>query len=224
MTPEKWDCYLSICRKVESGGKGDDVTRDPNDLRMQGEFIDRFATYLPPTTDGRPSRVLAPGGVTEAVMLAQRGYEVHALVLGADNAQWIESHGLQNLHCEEQDAHDLEYPPGYFDGYFTVQVHEHWISPYVHIGEVRYCMRDGGIVFVDAAGTTNPAMRQIWHTNLVPQQQVLEQWQYFGYAERWRGSDGDDRPQFIFEKLPIDHPDFANGGYVRHIMEARARL
>lgn len=225
MTPEKWDAYLSICRKVETAGSGDDVSRDPRDLRMQQNFISTFAGFL------SRGRVLAPGAITEAVMLAERGYDVHTLVLGADNVKWFEAHqpagkgfGGGEVFVRERDAHDLDYPANFFDGYFTVQVHEHWISPYVHIGEVRYCMRDGGIVFVDAAGTINPDMRQIWHTNLVPEQQVKEQWEYWGFKERWRGTSGDERPQFIFEKLPAGHPEFKNSSYVDHIMRARAAL
>jgi hypothetical protein len=220
MTPEKWDVYLSICRKVETDGVGDDVSRDPRDLAMQREFIDTFAAFLP------SGRVLAPGAITEAVMLAERGYDVHALVLGADNVRWLEEHKPANsrLTARERDAHDLDYPPDYFDGYFTIQTHEHWISPYVHIGEVRYCMRDGGIVFVDAAGTINPAMRQIWHTSLMPARELAFSWAYWGYKERWRGPYGDERPQFIFEKLPAGHPEFTNSGYIDHVMAARSRL
>jgi SAM-dependent methyltransferase len=227
VTPEKWNVYLSICRKVETAGAGDDVSRDPRDLAMQHAFIDRFGLYLHPVVSGRASRVLAPGAVSEAVMLAEAGYETHALVLGRDNAKWLEDHRPTSpavLIAREMDAHDLDYPESFFDGYFTVQVHEHWISPYVHIGEVRHCLRDGGVVFVDAAGTVNPAMRQIWHTNLVPEQQVREQWEYWGFSEVWRGSEGDERPQFIFEKLPISHPAFTNSGYIEHMMQARAAL
>jgi hypothetical protein len=235
VTPEKWDAYLSICRKVETGGSGDDVSRDPRDLAMQREFIATFNTFLPcgMLGGGGFPKVLAPGAITEAIMLVEYGYDVEALVLGDDNKKYLDQWGTEQggsiighprLNARNHDAHDLDYAPNTFDGYFTVQVHEHWISPYVHIGEVRYCMRDGGIVFVDAAGTTNPDMRQIWHTNLVPEQQVKEQWEYWGFQERWRGSSGDERPQFIFEKLPIGHPDFKNSSYIEYIMKARAAL
>jgi len=224
VTPEKWDVYLSICRKVETNGAGDDVSRDPRDLVMQREFIATFARFLP------QGRVLAPGAITEAVMLAEASYDVHALVLGADNRRWLEDqramfqHRIGALTVRERDAHDLDYSPDFFDGYFTVQVHEHWISPHVHIGEVRYCMRDGGIVFVDAAGTNNPAMRQIWHTNLVNEAAVASQWEYWGFKERWRGESGNERPQFVFEKLPLRHPEFTNSSYIEHVMRARAAL
>jgi hypothetical protein len=221
MTPEKWDAYLSICRKVETGGSGDDVSRDPRDIALQQSFIAKLKEYLP------AGRVLAPGAVTDAVLLAEAGYDVHALVLGDDNLRWFDQHrSIQGgkLLSRLRDAHDLDYPADFFDAYFTCQVHEHWISPFVHIGEVRYCMRDGGIVFVDAAGTINPDMRTIWHTNLVPEMQVKLQWEYWGFQERWRGSSGDERPQFIFEKLPIGHPDFKNSSYIEHIMKARAAL
>ena len=71
MTPEKWEVYIAIARKVESNGSGDDVSRNPSDLAMQQDFIDTFARHLP-----APARVLAPGAISEAVMLAERGYVV----------------------------------------------------------------------------------------------------------------------------------------------------
>ena len=84
MTPEKWEVYIAIARKVESNGSGDDVSRNPSDLAMQQDFIDTFARHLP-----APARVLAPGAISEAAMLAERGYETHALVLGRDNVRWL---------------------------------------------------------------------------------------------------------------------------------------
>ncbi len=224
MTPEKWEVYIAIARKVESNGSGDDVSRNPSDLAMQQDFIDTFARHLP-----APARVLAPGAISEAAMLAERGYETHALVLGRDNVRWLNDARSRLpdpnlLVVRERDAHDLDYPANFFDGYFTVQVHEHWIAPHIHVGEVRYCSRDGAIAFVDACGTTNPAQRQIWHTNLVNEEQVLEQWQYWGFDERWRGNSGNARPQFVVEKLPAGHSSFKNSGYVNHIMRMRAAL
>lgn len=228
MNHQKWETYLSICRKVETQGRNADGCEDPAILAEQQRFVDHFKGFLPPRqADGRATRVLAPGAVAESLLLAAAGYEVHALVLGPDNVRWIEERksrlaapGL--LHPRELDAHDLDYPARYFDGYFTIQVHEHWIAPFIHIGEVRYCSRDGAIAFVDACGTTNEACKMIWHTNLVPERTVLEQWEFWGFKERWRGPNGDQRPQFVFEMLPMGHPEFKNSGYLQHPMAMRA--
>lgn len=223
MDHRKWETYLSLCRKVESGGRGtDDSSGDSNNVAFANGFIETFRRYLPP-----PARVLVPGGMYEAVALARLGYEVYALVMGPDNVAWLkeQAKALSQNHllvAREHDIHDLDYPAGFFDGYFSIQTHEHLLAPMVHIGEVRHCLRDGAIVFVDAAGTTNPAMRCAWHTNLVPAQQVLEQWQYWGFVERWRGSEGDDRPQFVLEMLNVDDPRFVNSGYLKWILRLRA--
>lgn len=227
MDHKKWETYLSICRKVETQGRNADGNDDPAIIAEQRGFVDRFKTFIGPTQPcGRPTRILAPGAISEALILASEGYETHALVLGPDNVKWLNDrrHTLSRpelLVAREVDAHDLDYPAKFFDGYFTVQVHEHWIAPYVHIGEVRYCSRDGAILFVDACGTTNASCKMIWHTNLVPEKTVLEQWEFWGFKERWRGGHGDQRPQFVFELLPMNHSEFKNSGYLEHVLALR---
>ncbi len=227
MDHKKWETYLSICRKVETQGRNADGNDDPAILAEQQRFVDHFKGYLSPVTEGRPTRLLAPGAISEALLLAAAGYETHALVLGPDNVKWLEDRRgslpqPELLVPREMDGHDLDYPAKFFDGYFTVQVNEHWIAPLIHIGEVRYCSRDGAILFVDACGTTNDACKMIWHTNLIGEKYVLEQWEFWGFKEKWRGPHGDQRPQFIFEMLPMDHADFKNSGYLQHVLALRA--
>lgn len=226
MDHKKWEAYLSICRKVETGGRNADGNEDPAILDQQRGFVEQFKTYLPPRTDSRATRILAPGAISEALLLAEAGYETHALVLGPDNVKWLQDRAPRLprpdlLNAREIDGHDLDYPAKFFDGYFTVQVHEHWLAPLIHIGEVRYSCRDGAILFVDACGTAE-ACKMIWHTNLVPEKTVLEQWEFWGFKERWRGPHGDQRPQFILEQLPMNHPDFKNSGYLQHVLALRA--
>jgi hypothetical protein len=227
MRHEKWEAYLSICRKVETGGRNADGCEDPAIIAEHQGFVDHFKRYLPPQIGGRPAKILAPGAISEALLLAAAGYEVHALVLGPDNVKWLEErkHRLPRpelLIARELDVHDLDYPARFFDGYFTVQVHEHLIAPLIHIGEVRYCSKDGAVLFVDACGTTNEACKMIWHTNLVPEKTVLEQWEFWGFEPIWRGPHGDQRPQFIFKMLPMDHPKFKNSGYLQHVLALRS--
>lgn len=228
MDHKKWEAYLSICRKIETQGRNADGCEDQAIISEQRGFVDRFQFFLPPTSGARPARVLAPGAVSEALLLAAAGYETHALVLGPDNVKWIEDRRAhlprpELLIPREMDGHDLDYPRGFFDGYFTAQVNEHWLSPFVHIGEVRFCSRDGAIVFVDACGQS-PACscKMIWHTNLVPERTVLDQWEFWGFKERWRGPFSDQRPQFVFEMLPMGHPEFVNSGYLQWVMRLRA--
>ncbi len=221
-----WEAYMSISRKVETGGRNADGCEDPAILAEQRRFIEHFKTYLPPMKNGEPTKILAPGAVSESLLLAEAGYETHALVLGPDNVKWInERKGKlprpELLIAKEEDAHTLDYPQKFFDGYFTVQVHEHWLAPLVHIGEVRRCSKDGAILFVDACGTTNDACKMIWHTNLIGEKYVLEQWEFWGFKKRWRGSCGDQRPQFVFEMLPMEHPEFKNSGYLQHVLALR---
>lgn len=225
MQHSKWEAYLSICRKVETGGRNADGNEDPHILDQQRQFISHFAAYLPPSTAGRTTRVLAPGAVSEALLLAEAGFETHAIVLGPDNVKWLNDRRNRLPRPElliprELDGHDLDYPAKFFDGYFTVQVNEHWLAPFIHIGEVRYCSRDSAVLFVDACGHAD-VCKMIWHTNLVPEKVVREQWEFWGFKERWRGPHGDQRPQFIFEMLPMGHPEFKNSGYLQHVMDLR---
>lgn len=223
-----WETYCAISRKIETGGRNNDGNEDPGILAEQQRFIDIFKQHLPPTRpDGQPTRILAPGAISEALLLAKAGYETHAMVLGPDNLKWLQDRRgalprPELLVPREHDAHDLrEYPEGFFDGNFSIQFHEHLISPYVYVGEVRHTVRTDGIVWVDAAGTTNPAMRMIWHTNLVPAQQVREQFEYWGFQMLWEGPHGDDRPQFIFKRLADNDINFTNRGYIQHITRLR---
>jgi hypothetical protein len=224
MTPEKWNVYLSVSTVGETWTDPKDTP--DNTIRMH-EFCNLFASLLP-----APARVLCPGGMTEAVHLTQMGYEVYALQTTPEAVAWLTERGVE---AHLRDAHDLDYIPGLFDGYFSVQVHEHWISPFIHIGEVRYCMRDGGIVFVDVCGTkeSNPANDLIWHVNLPSNENtVRDQWQFWGFDPIWKGPlvgatnepGGDGRPQWAFRKLPAGHPDFKHSGYIDRIMRARAAL
>lgn len=221
MNHKLWEAYLAIGRKVESGGRNDDWGNgSPANVQMQQGFVDLFRQHLKPL-----ARVLAPGAMREAVILAQAGYEVWSLLLGPDNVAKLAEEAAklrlsERLHVLEQDAHDLtNFEEGFFDGYFTVQFHEHLIAPCVHIGEVFHVMRPGGVLFVDACGTTNDACKMIWHTNLVPERTVLEQWQFWGFKEIWRGPYGDDRPQFILERRPAD--EGKNAGYLQWISRLR---
>ncbi len=221
MNHKDWEAHLSICRKVETGGNNSDHGEDPAILAEQQGFIDRFRQYLPP-----PARILAPGAVSEALLLARAGYEIHTILLGPDNVKWVNDRKAQLpnpalLHAYELDGHKLLGPfsENYFDGYFSIQVHEHWLSPIVHITEARFVLRDGAKVFVDACGTTNEACKMAWHVNLVPAKTVMEQWEYGGFSVLWEGPHGDNRPQFIFNKLPWGQG--RNDGYLSWVRRLR---
>lgn len=227
MDHSKWETYLALCRKVETGGRNnDDSSGSPSDLALQQDFVDTFARFLPPKRlDGTTNRVLAPGALSECILLAAAGYEVHALLLGPDNidcllAKEFDTTNGGSISVYEMDAHDLEFREGFFDGYFSIQFHEHLLSWYVHLGEAYFCMRDGAIAFVDAAGYT-PEMHMIWHTNLVPESVVADQWRFWGFKELWRGPQGDQRPQFVFEKKVLNDPTFRHGGYLQWSVRLR---
>jgi len=221
-----WEAHLSISRKVETQGRNNDGNEDPAILDQQRGFIATFAQFLPPTVNGRPARILAPGAIAEALLLAEAGYEVHALVLGPDNVKWLEDRRgrlprPELLHVREHDAHTLDYPRDHFDGYFSCQIHEHWLAPLVHIGEARMCMRDGAHVFVDACGHAD-CCKMIWHTNLVPERVVREQWEFWGFEPVWTGPHGDQRPQFIFRQRAWNDPEFKNSGYLQWVRRLRS--
>lgn len=231
MLPEKWNTYSAVCVYGEevSGSPPKENTAD--DARRR-EFVELFGRYLP-----SPARVLAPGALAEALILAEAGYDVHALQLPGPNAGWLRDRRgrlarPELLTVREVDAHDLDYAPSFFDGYFSVQFNEHLLSWFIHLGEVRYCSRVGAVAFVDACGTTNPAMNTIQHVNLVNERTVHAQWTFWGWQEVWRGplagsqgeTGGDGRPQFVFEMLPLDSPEFKHREALASIMRRRARI
>ena len=227
---KKWDVYSAICAYGEEHGSPPNENA-ADDIRRQ-EFIELFKQYLAP-----PARILAPGALAEAPLLAEAGYEIHALQLPGPNTAWLRARRdkltqPERLIIREIDAHDLDYPPNFFDGYFSVQFNEHLLSWLIHIGEVRYCSRVGAIAFIDACGTTNPAMYTVRHTNLVNEKAVHDQWNFWGWKERWRGpligsqgeTGGDNRPQFIFEMLPPDSLEFRHRECLNEIMRHRGEL
>lgn len=223
MNHKTWEAHLSLSRKVETGGRNADGCEDEPILAEMRTFIDIFRQHLAPG-----ARILAPGAVAEALLLAEAGYEVHSIVLGPDNVKWVEERRSrlsrpELLHVRELDGHQLlgVYPANYFDGYFSVQVHEHWLAPTVHVCEFHLVAKTGAIVFVDACGTTNEACKMIWHTNLVPEQTVREQWEYGGFEVLWRGPHGDNRPQFVFRARDWEDPAFKNAGYLKWMRRLR---
>jgi hypothetical protein len=231
MQREKWALYSSVFAAGE-GPDGTPPKENANDDIRRREFVEHFASWL-----GTGGRVLAPGALAEAVLLVESGFEVYAQVLPGPNATWLKSRRSTLAHPErlvvvEQDAHDLDYPADFFDGYFSVQFNEHLMSWFVHLGEVRHCMRPGAIAFVDACGTTNPAMKTIQHINLISEIGVENQWQYWGWKTLWRGplvgrlgeTGGDGRPQFVFEKLPDDSAAWAHREHLVEIMKKREGL
>ena len=231
MDIQKWNVYSRISTIGETWTDPKDT---PDNITRINEFVELFKSYLPLT-----SRVLCPGGMLDALTLADSGYVVHAIHPMMESVNWLNEKRKQlsvphRLIASHGDGHDLDFPQGYFDGYFSVQVNEHWICPLIHIGEVRHCVRDGGIVFVDACGTklSNPDNDIIWHTNLISEQEISDQWNYWGFREIWRGplvgqlgeTGGDNRPQLLFQKLPINDENFRHRKSLAEILRLRMEL
>lgn len=229
MTPRKYAIYERV---FSVGETWTDPKETPDNTIRLREWIELFGQNL-----AAPARVLVPGAMTEALALAAAGYEVHALQLGDESIAWLNERRARLARPEllvihQMDIHDLSFPKDFFDGYFSVQVNEHLMPWFVHVGEVRHCMRPGGVVFVDACGTINPAMNTVNHVNLVPEKVVREQWEFWGFAVAWRGplvgqlgeTGGDGRPQFIFTKQADDDPEWKHRNGLGEIMRARATI
>jgi hypothetical protein len=216
----QWAIYSQV---QEIGGQlVPDAKETPANEELRAAFVRVLAERLPP-----PARILAPGALMEAIHLARAGYDVYVPQLGDDNAKWLaaRSRELANpnaVHVFEMDAsapNPGELGVEQLDGYFSCQFHEHLLSPFIHVGETRRCLRDGAIVFVDACGTKaeNPDNDLACHVNLVPAAAVAHQWTYWGFRVIWTGPHGDARPQFLFEKLPWGHPEFKHSLDLRRL-------
>jgi len=211
---KKWEAYLAIHEKVETGGKGIDKTT----RKQLQPLIDIFTKYVPPQEYKHVLDIGAGFGL-ETKMLMEKGYKVTGITLGKDNIKYAkEKFGIELL---EMDMHNLKFAPNTFDAIFMCQTFEHALSPWILVLEMRFVLRDGGRVFLDVPDPDDPAMHTIWHTNLLYPNQIKSLFKRAGFKEVADLSQK-HRLKFIFEKLPDNHPDFKHyWGYIQHIYRLR---
>jgi len=222
MDKRKWEAYLAIHKKAETGGRG--VDTEPVETFFH--YVEKVKEIMPPDKYPKLLEVGAGAGdETKAFMDA--GYEVTGITFGIDNIKYAkEKYGITLL---EIDMHDL--PPFWkntFDGAIVIHTLEHALAPIVVIGELYFVLKDYGRVYVAVPDPNAEQSKVIWHTSLLYPEQVKYYFEYWGFktirSGETHGRQGWDKYEFAFEKLPPGHPDFKNWGYLQHIYRRLERL
>jgi len=203
----RWEAMLSITRKVESGGRGDDKSSG-NPAR-----VDEFFTLFPPSKYKKVLDVGAGAG-DETRLLVAKGYDVIGTTYGADNFEL----GRDVTLVEDDMQCMLSMGKGEFDAIFAVQAYEHAFSPWMALLEARRVLRDGGVLYMDLPNMARPqTSKTIWHTSpLYPSQwKDLAEKAGFTCTHDYRRSKS---YTLAFEKLPDG--EWTTWSYVKHILEA----
>jgi len=208
---------MSICRKIESDGKGADTT-DREGIR---QYVKACVDNIPPKEFPKMLD-LGAGDGTETSLLIEYGYDVTGLTLGIDNV--TEAMKKYNISLLEHDMHFLAFPPKFFDAAIYIQAFEHYLSWYVGLGELYFVLRPGARVYVDYPNPDEESMRTIWHTNLQYPQQVRWSFEYWGFQEIKYNTENDNRWQQTFERLSEGDSRFKNYGYLQHILKIRENI
>jgi len=210
-----WNSYLSICRKVETGGLGN----DHSDIEGLKYYVEEFSDYMP---SNKYNNVLALGcgDGGECKLLVDKGYKVTGITMGIDNIKMAKQ--LYNLDLIETDMNMLNFPYNTFDAIFSVQSFEHVLSPFITCIELWRILRPGGRVYVDVPDPDDDSMYAgLWHTNLLYARQIKKMFEMCGFMEI-KDFSVKHRLRFIFEKLPIEKVEKWN--YLRYIHIARDQV
>ena len=206
MNSARWNAYLAIEYKAESGGKGDDHTS----LEQVQPKVDFFKQWAPPADY---EFVFNPGcGTGESVkLLTEAGYKPIGYTLGKDNVTYAKEH--YNVDLLEQDMHMPGFNDQSFDAIYTDNVCEHTISLHILLLEFYRILRTGGRFYIDVPDPENPGIWKLqWHHTLMP----AVYWKRYveGYGFKLIHSENNGYTM-IFEKLPPEkHP---NWNYFQHI-------
>lgn len=225
MDEKRWLAYQSIHRKIETQGGGDDKIADVSPLEQvenYKRYAELFQRFAPPQKFSRLLDVGAGNGA-ETKAFIEAGYEVVAIGFGIDNVEYAKKHFDVNI--LDLDMHDLstKFKKESFDAAIVIHTFEHSISPFIFLGELYHVLVTGGKVLLDVPDFNNPAMRTIWHTNLLYPDQIEYYFNYWGFKKIFCFSGitrSQSKRQFIFEKRSPEDPDFKdNYGYLHWILD-----
>ena len=210
----KFDSYLAIQKKAETGGRGTDY--EPVEQFLH--YVEKNRKIMPPEEYPNILEIGAGAG-SETKAFMDSGYKVTGITFGEDNIRYAKEN--YDIDLTEMDMHSLNFPEGFFDGIVCIHTFEHALAPNMVIGEMRYVLRDGGRVYIPVPDVE---LKSIWHTNLLYPDQIVSMFKYWGFKEV-KSEAIADKWEFAFEKLPDDHPDFEHDwGYLRHIYAGRKSL
>lgn len=216
---KRWMIHAAINYKIETQGKGD----DKQELASFKHYIDDIQIYMPLNQYNKILDIGAGAG-DETMALLDAGYDVIGLTLGEDNVKSAKER--YNITLHEEDMHCLRFPKNFFDGIVLIHTYEHAYSSVILLGELYHVLRDYGRIYVAVPDPEAEESKTIWHVNLRLDWQIIEEFSYWGFrlVNISNGKQKRDKYTFVFEKLPIGDPEFANYGYLRHIINLRELL
>ena len=134
---------------------------------------------------GPGARVLEGGCGTgiHARYLAESGFKVTALDWAADTVTWLKQN-IPSIDPVEADLRDIPVPDGFFDGYWSLGVIEHFYDGYGQIvGEMARVIRSGGYLFLTFPHMSL-ARRLAVRFAMYPRWNERDQGEYYQFALR----------------------------------------
>jgi len=214
---EKFLIYEGISYKVESKGKGDD--HEPN-LSVFENYTTRMSKWMPPEKY-HVMLDLGAGAGDETHILKKAGYHVVGTTIGEDNLRIArEKYGIR---LRIMDMHNIMFDKDSFDCAVLLHIFEHSFAPLIVVGELYRVLKPGGRVYVVTPPPDAEHSICIWHTNLLPPEEYIKQFEYWGFKcvhhQPITGRSVWDNHEFVFEKLPPGDPEFKYWNYLHHIYE-----
>jgi SAM-dependent methyltransferase len=211
MNAARWNAYLAIEYKAETGGRGND---DTNPVALK-KYVDYFTQHCPVKDY---YSVFDPGAGAGASVRALKdlGYNVVGYTLGQDNITLGKE--KYNVTLIEQDMHLPAFNDNSFDAIFAEHVAEHALSLHVLLIEFYRILRVGGRLMLAVPDPERPEVWALqWHHSLHTPEQWEKYLTAYGFKKLHSQLTGDGYDS-VWEKLPPDkHPLWE---YVKYIYEA----
>ncbi len=187
-----WNVYLSIAKKTETDGVGNDHA----DISTFKHVVDGFSKYIP--QDKYPNVLdLGCGDGGETKTLLDKGYNVIGITLGADNVRMAkESYEIDLI---ETDMNILNFKPNSFDAIYSVHSFEHVFSPFITCLEMWRVLRVGGRCCISIPDPdANNSYDGLWHYNLLYTNQIIKMFEMCGFTTIEGNDKSNNSFNFVF--------------------------
>ncbi len=211
-----WDSYLSIAKKAETNGFGNDHSEFSTCLETINSKCKHFPVEKYPTVLN-----LRCGDGGESKVMIDKGYKVTGLTFGKDNIKMAKD--LYNIDLLEMDMNVPNLKNNSFDVVYMSHAFEHIFSPFITCIEIWRLLKVKGICFICVPSPDNKnAYDGLWHYNLLYPNQIKNLFEMCGFKQLHSSEEiRNENISFnlVFEKLPIHK--ISKWNYLKFIHEAR---